>query len=110
MIQQFEQIQKLGKDHADAALKTLGAVTKGAQAIAVESADFAKKSYEQGTAAIEKLVSARTLDKAVEIQADYLRSAYEGVVAQSTKIGELYANLARDVFKPFETVAAKPAK
>lgn len=110
MIPQFEQIQKLGKDNADAALKTLGAVTKGAQAIAVESADFAKKSYEQGTAAIEKLVSAKTLDKAVEIQTDYFRSAYEGIVAQSTKIGELYANLARDVFKPFETVAAKPAK
>ena len=110
MIQQFDQIQKLGKDNADAALKTLGAVTKGAQAIAVESADFAKKSYEQGTAAIEELVSAKTLDKAVEIQTDYLRSAYEGIVAQSTKIGELYANLARDVFKPFETVAAKPAK
>src|SRR3712207_3262726 len=110
---QFDQIQKLGKDNADAALKTFGAVSKGAQAIAVETADFAKKSFEQGTATIEKLVGAKTLDKAVEIQAEYLRSTYEGVVAQSTKIGALYANVARDAFKPYETfmpTVATPSK
>ena len=116
MIQQLDQIQKFGKDNADAALKTFGLVSKGAQAIAIESADFAKKSFEQGTATIEKLVGAKTLDKAFEIQADYLRSAYEGIVAQSTKIGELYASLARDAFKPYEglvptmPVAGKGAK
>jgi hypothetical protein len=107
---QFDQIQKLGKDNADAALKSFGAVSKGAQAIAVESADFAKKSFEQGTATIEKLIGAKTVEKAIEIQTDYVRSAYEGMVAQSTKIGELYASLAKDVFKPYETLAAKSAK
>jgi hypothetical protein len=107
---QFDQIQKFGKDNADAALKSFGAASKGAQAIAVESADFAKKSFEQGTATIEKLVGAKTLDKAFEIQADYVRSAYEGVVAQTTKIGELYASLAKDVFKPYETFVSKAAK
>jgi hypothetical protein len=102
MIPQFDQMQKLGKDNAEAALKTFGTISKGTQAIAVESADFVKKSFEQGTATIEKLVGVKTLDKAFEIQADYLRSAYEGIVAQSTKIGTLYADLARDVFKPYE--------
>ena len=110
MMQQLETIQRLGKDNADAALQTLGAVSKGAQAIAVESADFAKKSFEQGTATLEKLVGARTLDKAIEIQADYVRSAYEGIVAQSTKMGQLYASLAKDAFKPYETIATKAAK
>ena len=110
MIPQFDHFQKLGKDNAEAALKTLGAVSKGAQAIAVESADFAKKSFEHGTATIEKLVGAKTLDKAFEIQADYVRTAYEGMVAQSTKLGELYASLAKDAFKPYETLAAKAAK
>ena len=55
----------------DAALKSLGAVSKGAQAIAVETADYAKKSFEQGTATLEKLVGVKTLDKAIEIQTDY---------------------------------------
>ncbi len=110
MINQFDQFQKLGKDNADAALKTFGAVSKAAQAIAVESADYAKKSFEQGTAVIEKLIGAKTLDKAFEIQADYVKSAYEDLVAQSTKLGELYTNLAKDAFKPYEGLVAKSAK
>jgi hypothetical protein len=108
-MQQFDQIQKLGKDNMDATMKVAGTVQKGVQAIAVETADYAKRSFEQGTAAMEKLVGARSLDKAVEIQTDYLRQAYEGFVSQSTKMGELYAGLARETLKPYETAMARPA-
>jgi hypothetical protein len=107
---QLDKFEKLGKENVDAALKTFGAVSKGTQAIAVETADFAKKSFEQGSATLEKLVGAKTLDKAFEIQTDYLKSTYEGFVAQSAKLGELYANLAKDAFKPYEGLVAKSAQ
>ncbi len=110
MMQQFDALQKFSKDNVDAALKTFGAVSKGAQAIAVETADYAKKAFEETTATLEKLVGARTLDKAFEIQSDYVKSAYENFVVQSTKIGELYANLAKEALKPFEGVVATNAK
>jgi hypothetical protein len=110
MIQQIDQFQKLGQDNVDVALKAFGAVSKSAQAIAVETADYAKKSYEQGTATLEKLVGARTVDKAIEIQTDYLKTAYEGFVAQSTKLGELYANFAKEALKPYENAVAKTTK
>ena len=109
MQQQFDQIQKFGQDNLDAVVKAFGAVSKGTQTIAVEVADYARKSFEQGTTALEKLVGAKTLDKAIEIQTDYLKSAYEGFVAQSTKLGELYTAVARDAFKPYEGLVAKPA-
>jgi phasin family protein len=107
MMQQFDQIQKFGQENVDAAMKAFGTVSKGAQAIAVETADYAKKSFEQSTATLEKLLGAKTLDKAIEVQTDYLKSAYEGFVAQSTKLGELYASLAKDAFKPYEGLVAK---
>ena len=107
MMQQFDNIQKLSKDNMDVALKSFGTVSKGAQAIAVEAADYAKKSFEQSTATFEKLVGVKTLDKAVEIQTDYLKTAYEGFVAQATKMGELYANLAKEAYRPLEGLVAK---
>jgi hypothetical protein len=110
MLQQFDQFQKFGQDNMDAAMKTFGAVSKGAQTIAVESADFAKKSFETGTATVEKLLGAKTLDKAFEIQADYVKGAYEGLVAQATRMGELYANLAKEAFRPYEGIVAKPGR
>lgn len=109
MIQQFDQFQKFSQGNVDAALKSFGVVSKSAQAIAVEATDYAKKSFDQGTATLEKLIGAKTLDKAIEIQTDYLKSAYEGFLAQSTKLGELYATLAKEAFKPYEGIIAKPA-
>jgi hypothetical protein len=110
MVQQFDQFQKFGQENVDAALKSFSAVSKGAQAIATEAADFARKSFEQGTATFEKLVGAKSLDKAIEIHTDYLKTSYEGFVAQSTKITELYANVAKEAFKPLEGIVAKTAR
>jgi hypothetical protein len=107
MIQQFETLQKASKENVDAALKAFGATSKGVQTIATEATDYAKKSFEAGTAAIEKLSGVKTLDKAIEIQADYVKTAFEGAVAQMTKMGELYTALAKDAYKPFEGIVAK---
>jgi hypothetical protein len=88
-------------------MKSFGALSKASQAIATEFADYTKKSFEDGTKVMEKLLGAKSLDKAIEIQADYAKTAYEGFVAQATKMGELYADLAKETYKPFETYIAK---
>jgi len=106
-MNQFDNIQKLGKNNVDAAVKAMSAVSLGAQSIAVETADYAKKSFEQSTAMLEKLVGARTLDKAIEIQTDFAKTAYEGFVAQATKMSELYANLAKEAMKPVEGLVSQ---
>ena len=112
MVKNFEDVQKLGKDNMDATMTSLGALSKGFQTIAVELADYSKKVFEEGTAATEKLLGAKSIDKAMEIQTDYAKTAYEGFVAQATRMGELYADLAKETYKPFEAYVAKatPAK
>jgi hypothetical protein len=109
MIPQFETFQKASKDNVDATLKAFGVTSKGVQTIAVEATDYAKKSFEAGTATIEKLAGVKTLDKAIEIQTDYVKTAFEGAIAQATKMGELYAALAKDAYKPFAGIVAKAA-
>jgi phasin family protein len=106
MNQQFEPIQKFGTDSVEASLKSFEAASRGVQAISAEAADYAKKSFEHSTATLERLLGAKTLDKAIEIHTDFLKTAYEGFVAQSTKVGELYASLAKDAFKPYEGLVA----
>lgn len=109
MNQQFETIQKAGKEQVDATLKSFGAVSKGLQSVAVESSDFAKKAFEQGTQTFEKLAGVKTLDKAIEIQTDFVKSSFESAVAQATKLGEIYSALLKDAAKPFEGLYAKAA-
>jgi hypothetical protein len=88
MVKGFEDVQQFGKESMDATLKSFGAFTKNAQAIAIEIADYNKKVFEQGTIAAEKLIGAKSLDKAIEVQSDYVKSSYEGFVAEATKLGE----------------------
>jgi hypothetical protein len=48
----------------------------------------------------------------IEVQSEYAKSAFEDYSAQVTKLGQLYAELTKDAFKPFEAQMAKtsPAK
>jgi hypothetical protein len=102
-----EDLQKLAKENAENAQKAIGTLSKGLQTIATEMADYSKKSFEEGSALLEQLSGAKSLDKVVEIQSDYAKKVYEGLVAQSTKIGELYTDLAKDIAKPFENFIPK---
>jgi len=109
MMNNFDEMQKMSKDSMDATMKSFGAMSKATQTIAAELADYSKKSFEDGTKVVEKLFGAKSLDKAIEIQADYAKTAYEGLVAQATKIGELYVDLAKESYKPFEAYMTKAA-
>jgi len=107
MVKNLEDLQQVGKDNMDSALKCWGALSKGTQAIAVEMADYSKKTFEDGTAALEKLFGVKSLDKAIEVQTEFAKTAYEGFVTEATKLGELYADLAKETYKPFEAMLAK---
>ncbi|MFE1600730.1 phasin family protein [Methylobacterium sp. ID0610] len=107
MNQQFDTAQKFGKESMDTVLRSFGTLSKGGQAIAVEAADFAKQSFEQTASTMEKLAGVRSLDKAIEIQTEYLKTSYERFLAQSTKMAELYGNLAKEMVKPLEAFQAK---
>jgi len=109
MVKNFDDMQKLGKDNLDSTMKSFGAWSKSAQAIAAEMADYSKKSFEDGSKAMERLFGAKTLEKAIEIQTDFAKSSYESFVAEATKIGELYADLAKEAYRPFENYVPKPA-
>ena len=107
MVKNFDEMQSVGKENVDATLKSFGAISKSGQAIAVELADYSKKAFEDGTAAFEKLLGVKSLDKAIEVQTDYAKTAYETFMTRASKFGELYADLAKETYKPFEGMLAR---
>lgn len=102
----YDDANTVGKHAMDNALKSFSAVTKGFQQIAAETTDFTRQSYEQSSQAFEKLAQSKSLDRAFEVQSDFAKSAYERWVAQATKMSELYADLAKEAYRPFENVTA----
>lgn len=107
------EFQQAGKEQVDAAIASVGTVSKGVQAIATAYADYSRKSFEDSKAFLEKLATVKSLDKAFELQTEHAKSAYELFMAEMTRIGELTRDLARETYseayKPFAGLIVKPA-
>jgi phasin family protein len=106
----YDDAQKMFKDNMDSAMKSADVVSKGFQAIAAEATEYSKKSVEDGSKYVEKLLGAKSLDAVIEVQTDYFKKSYEGMVGQMTKFGEMYSDLAKEMAKPYEGMVSKLQK
>jgi hypothetical protein len=110
-IQGFgEEFQRASKNTFDASVRSLGEAGKGFQAIAATIVDYSKKNFEDGTRAFEQLIGAKSFEQAWEIQSQYAKRAFDSYVAQASKIGEMYVDLARTAYQPVEQAVAKSAR
>ncbi|MEJ0095834.1 MAG: phasin family protein [Methylocella sp.] len=107
MANNFEDFQKFGKEQLETATSASTTFAKSLQTISAEAADYSKKSLESNSAFFEKLLGAKSLDTALQLQTEYAKSSYASFVAQATKMGELYTNLAKEIFKPIEAAMSK---
>jgi hypothetical protein len=110
-IQRFgDEYRRASKDGFDASLRSFGEVNKGFQAIAATVMDYSKKSFEDGTHAMQQLVGAKSFEQAWEIQSQYAKKAFDAYVAQASKIGEMYVDLARSAYQPVEQAAVRTVR
>jgi len=84
-----DDIQKASNANLDATMHSFERVTKATQAIVTEITDYSKP------------------DKAIEVQSEYAKTAYEGYVTHASKLGELYTYLAKEALKPYEGLLRK---
>lgn len=89
------------KEQIDATDASTNSFAGGFQAIATAYGDYTKKSFEDTRSFVEKLSGVKSLDKAIEIQTEFAKTAFETFVAESQKIGALYRDLAKQSHKPF---------
>jgi hypothetical protein len=86
----------------DYAIKVFGECNMFKQATATEMTDYTKRSFEESTATFEKLLTAKSVEQAIEIQSGFAKRAYDGYMHQMSKIGGMYAELAKEAYKPVE--------
>lgn len=67
MSKNFEDVTAFGKEAFENGLKAYAALSKGSQAIVVETSEYAKRAMEDGAANWQSLLSAKSFDKALEI-------------------------------------------
>jgi hypothetical protein len=98
--------QQNGEKRLDTGTASANSFPSGFQAIATAYSDYTKKSFEDTKTFVEKLSGVRSLDKAIEVQTEFAKTAYETFVTESQKIGTLYGDLAKQSYKPFNGFVA----
>jgi len=78
------------------------------QTIANAYRDYTRKSIEEFGSFVEQLSGVRSLDKAMTVQSEFVKRAYETSVAESQKICELHNRLAKQSLDPFKGLTGKP--
>ena len=74
-MQPLNNVRQLSQDRLTATVKAFGAASTATKAILAETIEYTKSSAEQGAATFEKLMGVKSLDKAIEVQTGYVKSA-----------------------------------
>ncbi len=99
--------QKLGTEQLASNTTAASSFLDTVQAIAAEATDYSRRSLENSSSFVAKLLGAKSFDSVIQIHSEYAKTSYEGFVAQAKKMGELYSDLAKEAFKPIETAITK---
>ena len=104
----FDDTNRKSKEAMDTMLKSYSDTAKGFQAIASEAAEYSKKSFQDTVNHFETLSGARSIETVFELQTNFVKSYYEGFIAEATKMGEMYSDLAKGAYKPYEAQVPAP--
>lgn len=97
-----EQLQQQAKEQSDAAMLSANHAVASVQAITAAYSEYTRKAFQDGTEFMTKLASLKTPSDVMALQSEYARTAYEEFVAEAKKISGLYADLAKQTYKPLE--------
>lgn len=65
------------------------------QAVATEMTEYSKRAFQDGTATMEKLMAAKSVEQAFEIQTSYAKRSYEEYVQEMTRLSNLAMTFAK---------------
>lgn len=103
MTAKLQDFQKLGQVNVEGSMKAVTEWQKSIQTIMSEMANYSKRSFEDGTLTLEKLMSVKSIDQALEIQTSFAKRAYDEYMQQMNKIGGLYSDFTKSAVKPLTT-------
>lgn len=109
----FEEANEFGKGNVEALVESSKIAAKGAETLGQDAAAFAKKSFEDATTAMKSLSSIKSPTDFFKLHSDYVRGAFDAMVAESAKSTEAMLKLAGEVAQPISNrfaVAAEKVK
>ncbi|MFP6772899.1 MAG: TIGR01841 family phasin [Alphaproteobacteria bacterium] len=89
-----------GKEGLEAWNAAGAAYGKGLEIMGGEMMSFAKQMLESNVTAAKAVLGAKSLNEVMELNTDFARSSFDGMMAQGTKMGEMATKAAQETAEP----------
>jgi len=105
-VKMTEDLTAFQKGNVEAIVESSKLAAKAAETLGQNAADYARKSFETGTAAFKTFASAKSPTELFKLQSDYLKSYFDSAVAESSKVTEALVRFAGDIAQPLSNRVA----
>lgn len=95
---------------AQAAVQANTTLTKGTEDIARQWLAFSQDCLEKTTAASKDLLTAKTVNEAVEKQSQFAQTSFNELVAEATKLSEQAVKVSTEAFEPLKKCMEETAE
>jgi len=102
----FEEANEFSKGNVEAIVESGKIAAKGLETLGQDAADYGRKQFEGATAALKSLSAVKSPTDFFKLHSDYVRSAFDSVVAQTSKNTEAMLKLAGEVAQPISNRVA----
>ena len=99
-VKGYDRFAEFNKDNMDAVVAAGNAVAKGAETLQDELMAYAKRNLEDSTAAFKALSGAKNAKEFFDIQTSLVKSHYDGLVGEISKMSELSLRISNEVMEP----------
>jgi phasin family protein len=108
-----EEMTDLAKGNIEAVVASSKVAARGVETLSQEAADYSRRSFEQASNAFKSFAEVKSPTEFFKLQSDFARSAFDGVVAETSKMSEAMIKLAGEVAEPISSryaIAAERVK
>lgn len=102
MTKGMSELADFQKSSVEAVLASTGAFAKGVEKAASAQTAFLKSSYEDGVAAMTAASTSKSMQDVLEVQTDYLRSAFEKNLGYFNKLADHWIATSKETVEPLK--------
>ncbi len=103
VMQNFSDISAIGRENVDAVVSAGTVFAKGIEAVNAELAAISKRNLEDSIAAVKALAAAKSAKEYFELQSDLMKTSWDHMVADTTKLGEMMGEYSKDAMAPIQS-------
>jgi phasin family protein len=102
----FDEANEFAKGNVEAVVESSKIAAKGFETFGQDAAEYGRKSFENATAAAKSFAAVKSPTDLFKLQSDYVRSAFDSLVAETSKNTESLLKLAGEIAQPLSNRAA----